>query len=341
MHRGLFSSLSAHQAYHSNAKDWMVELERYHRYWYDLVVNPNDVAEYFDTRSLIVDYLSGIKKEVEAHLEKRFVYFICSRERVRFNVKKSPTYNPLTRKMKIHLLVGEKNHKRSFTCQFVDRASGRFFRPDVKVTDKYITLKDATGYLVTYSVHDFLEQTHTSLGLDSRVEYVGFTKNPHTRPTNGSHTGLSDVLHQLAEEKRDSLIYFNTFRVYAYAKNNKYNLNFTFANAMTNEVDAELEGKLIEKCFIFYFDAKNQTRNKINERKELEKSLAKIADENKINSIHINYDVEEGNEYTLFSSSRVPASPQHLFTVKKDQEGVKIIAGSTLFDELSGGFGRS
>ncbi|WP_343463591.1 hypothetical protein [Pantoea sp.] len=339
MHRGLFSSLSAHQAYHSNEKDWMVELDRYHRYWYDLVVNPNEVAEYFDTRSLIVDYLSSIKKEIEAHLEKRFVYFICSRERVRFNVKKTPTYNPLTKKMKIHILVGEKNKKRSFTCQFVERASGKRFKPSVNITEKYITLKDASGDLFTYSIHDFLEQTNTSLGLDSRVEYVGFTKNPHTRPTNGSHTGLSDVLHQLAEEKRDSLIYFNTFRVYACAKNNKYNLNFTFANAMTNEIDAELEGKIIEKCFIFYFDAKNQTRNKEKERKELESSLAKIAHENKINAIHINYDVEEGNEYTLFSSSHVSASPRHVFTVKQEDDGVKIIPGSTLFDELSGGYG--
>lgn len=66
-------------------------------------------------------------------------------------------------------------------------------------------MKDSTGRLETYSVHDFLEGADIRLGLDSRVEYVGCTKNPHTRPTNGSHTGLSDVLHQIAEKKETHL----------------------------------------------------------------------------------------------------------------------------------------
>lgn len=98
MYRGIFSYLSSNDMYNSSEKEWIVELDRYHRYWYDLIVNPSEVAEYFDTRQLIVDYLKKIKKEVEAHLEKRFIYFICSRERVRFNINKKPSYNPFTKK---------------------------------------------------------------------------------------------------------------------------------------------------------------------------------------------------------------------------------------------------
>ncbi|EPO4491378.1 hypothetical protein ACUAW6_003429, partial [Vibrio cholerae] len=88
MNRGLYSSMITNNLYRDSDKEWVVELETYHRYWYDLVVNPCEIADYFDTRKLIVNHLKQVKKEVEEHLEKRFVYFICSRERVRFNTDK-------------------------------------------------------------------------------------------------------------------------------------------------------------------------------------------------------------------------------------------------------------
>ncbi|MCG7497814.1 hypothetical protein MHO82_13165 [Vibrio sp. Of7-15] len=334
MNRGMYSSFINNEMYRNCEKEWVVELEKYHRYWYDLVVNPDDVAEYFDTRKLVVNHLKRIKKEVEEHLEKRFVYFICSRERVRFNTKKKPSYNPFTKNTKIHLLVGEHGAKRSIKCKFVDVNTQMICNPDLTLTEKYITIKDSTGHLTTYPIHDFLEQTNIPLGIDSRVEYVGYTKNPHTRPTNGSHTGLSDVLYKIAEEKRDSLIYFNVFKVLSHAKNNDKLVNFTIPNSMTNEIDVELEGQILEKCFIFYFDSMNQTRNKENEYSELEKSLVKLSNENKIKSIHISYEFEHPNEYGMFSSSKVTPCISHVFTVCKSGDGVEIKDGSSIFEQL-------
>ncbi|MDO6543873.1 hypothetical protein [Photobacterium sanguinicancri] len=334
MARGLYSSLVANDLYKHSDKEWIVELETYHRYWYDLVVNPGEVADYFDTRQLIVNNLKRIKKEVEENLEKRFVYFICSRERVRFNTKKRPTFNPITGKTKLHLLVGEKAVKKNVKCTFAHEDTRRAFKPNIQLTDKYITFKNSTGYRTTFPIHDFLEQSGIRLGIDSRVEYVGYTKNPHTRPTNGSHTGLSDVLYQIAEEKRDSLIYFNVFKVMAQAVNTAMNVQFNVANAMINEVDAELEGQILEKCFIFYFDSKHQTRNKEKERRELENNLFKLALDNKIKAIHIGYEFEYPNEYGVFSSSKIPPDIGHIFTVTKGLEGIAIKQGSEIFDKL-------
>ena len=334
MNRGMFSFISSNPLYAAGDKEWLVGLDKCHRYWYDLIVNPGEVADYFDTQELIVSYLANIKKEVEEHLEKRFIYFICSRERVRFNVNKMPSYNPFTKKMKIHVLTGENKKQRSFKCTFVDVKSGKVFRPAIKLTDKYITMEDASGGLTTYSVHDFLEHLNIRLGLDSRVEYVGCTKNPHTRPTNGAHTGLSFVQHQIAEEKRDTLVYFNLFKVLTRTSNSNANVIFNVANAMSNEIDPTLEGNIIEKCFIFYFDSKNQNRNKVNERKELEGNLTRIASKNKIKAIHINYEFDEANEYATFSSSSVAANTKHRFTVKKEKDGISIQPGSKAFDEL-------
>lgn len=90
---------------------------------------------------------------------------------------------------------------------------GRFSNLKIDLTDKYITLTDSNGDLTTASVHDFLEGSDINLGISSNVEYVGYTENPHTRPTNGSHTGLSDTLYKVSNEDFDTLIYFNVFKV--------------------------------------------------------------------------------------------------------------------------------
>jgi len=332
--RGLFSSIADNELYKQSEKEWIVELQRYHRYWYDLVVNPGDVADYFDTRKLIVEYLKEVKKQVEENLEKRFIYFICSRTKVRFNTKKKPSYNPITKSTKLHILIGKERVKRKIKCKFFDVNQREFCRPKIDLTEKYITITDSGGNKNTASIHDFLESAKISLGIDSKVEYVGYTKNPHTRPTNGAHTGLSDVLYKIADENRDSLIYFNLFKVTTRSISGNFMVDFAIANAMTNEVDAELEGKLLEKCFIFYFDAINQSRNKDKELLELKRNLHKISVENKIHAVHVCYEFEEPNEYGLFSSSRVPPQSEHIFTVKKNEDDVEITNCSEIFETL-------
>ncbi|RZN98122.1 hypothetical protein EKG40_31420 [Pseudomonas moorei] len=324
MNRGFFSFVATTEAYRNAKKEWVVELQRYHMYWYDLVVNPQEVAEYFDTRQLIVDYLKRVKAEVEAELEKRFVYLICSRERVRFNTAKATSYNPFTRATKLHVLIGRDRTKKTIRCKFFDVQRQRFCKPKVELSEKYITITDARGDQVTLSIHDFLEATDISLGLDSRVEYVGYTKNPESRPTNGGHTGLSDTLHRLADDSRDSFIYFNLFKIITRANDEMSMLNFAFANAMTDEVGVELEGKILEKCLIFYFDAAGQNRNKKNELAELEKSLRKIFKEQKINKIRVHYEFEKPTEYGVFSSSKVRRNARHAFTVQATEHGVVI-----------------
>ncbi|SEC92086.1 hypothetical protein FIV41_18045 [Pseudomonas marginalis] len=334
MSRGMFASIAASDAYKNADKEWCVELQTYHKYWYDLVVNPNDVADYFDTRKLIVEYLRAVKKHVEESLEKRFIYFICSREKVRFDTNKKPSFNPITKKTKIYIRVGKYQKKRSIHCKFYDVHSEKFCMPEISLSEKYITIADSEGDLVTSSIHDFLEEANIALGLDSKVEYVGYTKNPHTRPTNGAHTGLSDALYKVADENRDSLIYFNLFKVITRAVNGGAMLNFAMANAMTDEVDVDLEGELLEKCFIFYFDSVSQNRNKEKELLELKGHLSRVSSEHKISTIDVVYEFERPSEYGLFSSSKVLPKHRHAFTIRQVGGDVEIAREPSRFEKL-------
>ena len=100
--------------------------------------------------------------------------------------------------------------------------------------------------------------------------------------------------------------------------------NFVIPNSMTDEIGVELEGKVIEKCFIFYFDAINQSRNKKKELSELKNSLVKMAQENKINSIYFYYEFEDINDYAVFSSSLIDPDYCHRFSVCLENDNVEI-----------------
>jgi hypothetical protein len=334
LNRGIFSSLLDNAAYKTSRKNWSVTLQRTYIHWYDLLVNPNDASDLFDTRKLISDYLKQLKEAVEKNLEKRFVYFICTRKKVRFNKNKNPSYNIFTKRLKIHLLVGKMQEKIVITTRFFDVATSSFSKPEILLTDKYITLTDSRGSKTTLSVHDFLAESETDLGYSSKIEYVGYTKNPHQRPTNGVHAGLNEVLYKVSSDDVDTFIVFNLFKVTANAKNIDFKFNFIVPNSMIDEIQVDLEGQILEKCLILYFDSDNQTKNKDKESGELKQKLIKISKENYINSIHFCYELERQNEYWLFSSSKVQAQHKHIFTVSLVNGTPEIKSGSTFFLKL-------
>jgi hypothetical protein len=322
--RGFFSSLSSNQLYQQSEKEWIVELDFCYKYWYDLAAKPTEMFEGADTKKYITNYLKELKNEVNNSLEKRFVYFICSRERVRFNIYKKPSYNPFTGNKKIHILVGENKYKKSIKCKFIDKETGRHYNPDLILREKYITIKSSDDEALTMSIHDFLEYSKVNLKINSQVEYVGLTKNPDKRPTNGAHTGLNDVLYSVLEGKKDTFVYFNVFKVYSRTDNPIYNMSFMLANAMIDEINVDLEGSILEKCFILYFDSDNQFRNKDKECKELRKNLIKLSEENKINSLSIYYTFPDKNEYGIFASSKVLPSHEHSFIIKNNGDDIEI-----------------
>lgn len=89
MSRGYFDFISHHQAYQELEKNWHVELATATFFWFDLIVNPPIGADY---QKIASDYLKALQKEVETSTDKRFVYFLASRKRVRFSIVRQPRY---------------------------------------------------------------------------------------------------------------------------------------------------------------------------------------------------------------------------------------------------------
>ena len=324
MDRGMFGSLLDNELYTKSEKEWIVELQNVDMFWYELLMQPNNEV---NTKQYIKYWLEDRKNQVNQCLEKRFIYFICSRKKVRFCKNKKTRYGLFDKNLHLYIEVGKDRARKKIVVPVFSLDGKNKVQPKVELDEKYITFFYSDKIKLVMPVHDFLLNTGLDLGISTEVHYVGYTKNPEKRPTNGQHAGLNDVLYRVSGDD-DILIYFNIFKVISNAFNDEYNSNFIIANAMLDEIKSNDEGQIIEKCFINYFDAENQFRNKRAEKAELKNRLRKLAKDNGINSIQIFYELESPNEYFTFYSSKIKPKLKHEFTVKLNGNNLEVVSGS-------------
>lgn len=334
MSRGSFKTLLEHDAYKRSSKHWVVELIQSTMYWYELIVNP---PKEIDTKGHISKSLRYLKAVVEEQLEKRFIYFIVSRKRVRFSQKKKSRYSLCGLGKKLHLYIEEGKDKKLKKISIYVREAGtlKIIKPKVTTTDRFILFTRENGDELLFPIHDFLQNFDVVLNHSSTIHYVGYTKNPQIRPIGGDHTGLNEILYRVSNEDNDILIFYNLFKVTAHGEDSDSNINFLVANSMTDEVQVDKEGLIIEKCLILYFDSANQTKNRANEKTELENNLITLASENKITSISMIYELESPSEYFKFGSSSVAPSDRHVFSYTIKRGVLELERSSKTLDEIT------
>lgn len=134
----------------------------------------------------------------------------------------------------------------------------------------------------------------------------------------GEHGGLTRVLARTREEHTDIFVYFNLFSVRALATNEAMNAQFVVSNAMSDEVDIDTEGLVLEKLFIQHFQP-NCQGNLGGERAQLRRLLTKLATEHDIVRVDVSYAVENAeNDYFEMGSANVEPAPEHEFTLDTD-----------------------
>lgn len=321
LNRGIFDVFSGDRVYKDSTKEWFVELQQTQMFWYELLVNGH---KEFDTRKHIFEQLKLLKEKVESCLEKRFIYFICSRKKIRFCTQTPPVSTPFIGYMKIRVLVGREKAAQEFVVPALYDEYQNLILPEVDTTGRFIVFTHPSGHKTSFSVHDYLLEFGVKLGYSTKVEYVGITKNPDTRPLNGVHGGLTDVLYNVSNDDNDILIYFNLFKVISNATGNKYNISYNIANSIIDEVKVDQEGEVIEKSFRFYFDSNNQTRHRCTERREIVNDLKQMSKHSNIQCVHMLFEVDDESEYYKFYSSKVEPKHAHCFTVELDKDDITV-----------------
>ena len=323
----MFDFLQCEPTYTDTDKDWHVELCNSTYFWYDLLLHP---LEGFDTKQQITDYLKRLQAMVETQLDKRFIYFLAARKKLRFCVTKKPRYSLFGSHLVLYVEIGRERIRRKVTTRIFDAQTQQPIKPPVELSDRFITFYYTPNHKESWSIHDFLKSSDIELGINMEVHYVGYTKNPSERPINGSHRGLSDMLYRVSNEEHDFFIFYNLFKVSSFRVDPNSAINFIIANSMIDEIKVDEEGRIIEKALIKYFGAETQEINKEKEQAELENSLERLAAKNNINSVAIHIEMDKPSELYRFCSRSVEPSDKHFFTCRIGNNGVEIIKGSNL-----------
>jgi hypothetical protein len=329
MHRGIFDFIKKERAYSDSQKNWYVSLEQNMCVWFDLVVSSYDICDF---RELIKAKIKDFKRSVKDNIDKRFIYFICSRKKIRFSLINDAILFDKNRKTKVFLEIGRDRILKEVSIDTPLSNSGNISSVEILELGKVISFKYSRGPKLAFPVHDFLLQFSVNLDISTEVHYVGLTDNPESRPLYDGHTGFNEILYKIPNDDQDVFVYFNLFKVLSIAENSEYNFQFNIANSMIDEINADKEGSILEKCFIFYFDSKNQYRNKKSEKSDIENRLKELIKNNNINDIQINYEVDDDSEYYHFFSSKIESNVHHRFTCKLKNETLNIENGSTLYD---------
>lgn len=313
MSRGMFEFIKDEPAYQQSEKDWIVELLRSDQFWYDMIVNP---PEGFDSKKFISEYLEALRETVKSQLDKRFIYFLASRKKVRFSTAKKPRYALFGENLIFYVEIGRDRKLRRLSTTIIDAESGRAIKPSVSVTDRIITIEYSKIHKVSIPIYDFLLHSGIELGLNTEIHYVGYTANPSDRPLNLVHRGFADMLYRVSNDDNDFFVFYNLFKVISVGRNSRSCLNFAVANSMIDQVEVDDEGKIIEKCLIKYFGAESQKINKKNEEAELKNSLLSLVEKYKINTITMHMEMEQPSEIYRFFSKQVPPADVHRFVIK-------------------------
>jgi len=314
----MFDNLLQTPAYTDADKEWHITLDQSKFIWYDLL---QDSPKEVDTKKLIVEHMKALEQSVKDHLDKRFIYFLATRKRVRFCTAKLPKYSIFTGELILYLEIGNSKKKKKISISIYDSKTQKRIKPRVQITEKYIRIYRSNDESMMMPIHDFLNTYDLSIGESTEVHYVGYTSQPSVRPLNGVHKGLNRVLYQNANGDQDFFLVYNLFKVMVRASAKTNGIEFIIANSMINEIDAEAEGKIIEKILITYFDTPLQDDNRIAEEGELKNSLAKFLNKNRIASIHFQIEMDEPNEYFRFFSKTMQPTDRHNFVCTLSPSG--------------------
>lgn len=322
--RGIFGEFKDEVIYSSTPKAWYVELIQSTFFWYDLVVNPIN-----DSKQWISETLKNLKERVEEDCEKRFIYFIASRKKLRFSQKKKPKYSIFGSTLIVYLEEGKDKVEKKIKTKLIDPETGKAMKLNIETTDRTIHFIEKNGSKISFSIHDFLANIGINFNFESTIHYIGYTKNPHIRPIDGIHRGLSQTLHNVSNEDNDFFIYYNLFKVLSQANNENYNINFVLANSMIDEISVEDEGKLLEKSLIMYFKPDSQNCNLKNEEQEFINMFEKFYSKININSIQFYFEVQDTSDYFIFSSNKVQKNEKHIFTYLFQNNELKLYKGTS------------
>lgn len=276
---------------------WDASVAESRFYWYDLLVNDPQVPDFRDP---IGRYQRRMQFALDATMEKQLLFFVVTRPRLRFDIKKGTSWGFFGLKLSVPLLVGLDNRKESITLELEVPFEATFKKPLVTLHDKYITLN--WGALTEcYSAHDLLQKFPNDLKYESTVQYVGITRDTQGRLAKGRYPAVNRIM----EENDGS---FDTFLL---VKRMDVKVQTAVADAL-GEASTRSHVEMMEAALIHYFEGDKPAHHGTIELNNRRDRVALLAETYQLVGLTVDLGFQEADSFHDLKSFNAPVSRRHL-----------------------------
>ncbi len=276
---------------------WDASVAESRFYWYDLLVNDPLVPDFRDP---IGRYQRRMQFALDATMEKQLLFFVISRPRLRFDIKKGTSWGFFGLKLSVPLLVGSENRKESITLELEVPFEATFKKPLVTLHDKYITLN--WGALTEcYSAHDLLQKFPNDLKYESTVQFVGMTRDPQARLAKGRYPAVNRIVEE-NDGSFDTLLLIKRMDVKVQ----------TAVEDVLGEASTRSHVEMMEAALIRYFEGEKPAHHGIIELNNRRDRVAQLAETYQLVGLTIDLGFKEADSFHDLKSVNAPVSRRHL-----------------------------
>lgn len=291
-------------------QSWDVTATESKFYWYDLIT---DFPPAPDFRDPLGRYLRRMQFAIEGTMDKRLIYLLVSRPRLRFDTKRTTSWGFFSLKLTIPLLVGPDQVKESIAIDLKTPEDATLKKPTVQMFDKFITLN--WGSLIeTYSVHDLLQNFEVKLSFPTKVHYVGQTHDPAGRLLKGRLSSINRIC------DRNQPDYDNFLLV------TRMNINTLGARHPADDgTEAAQEHiqkermDIMECVLIKYFEDASLKVRSPREQLARQTRLRNLQNSHKLVALRVNFGMDEPHPFDKIFSEKVPELQKHVFECTLNQ----------------------
>ena len=291
----------------SAPQTWVVTVADAKYHWYDLV---SGFPERPDIRDPVGRQLRRMQFDLEATMEKRLIYFAVNRPRVRFDAAGKTSWGFFSLKLTVPIIVGVDEKRDSITIELTVPFAATLKKPSVTMTDRFLTLNWG-GLVEALSIHDVLQQYENHLQFQSRVQYVGQTKDAAGRLARGRLPAVQK-LYQLSNDSNDMLLLIQRMNVEVLSDDGDPAELPVNENAVAADILLKDRVDIIECALIRYFEGPQMHGRSDKEAEVRKQRVREVQAANHLEHFRIDLRLEDAGPYQDLFSREVPVSRSHI-----------------------------
>jgi len=288
-------------------QSWNVTVAEGKFHWYDLIAGFPPVP---DIRDPVGRYLRRMQFDLEAAMEKRLIYYVVNRPRVRFDTSRSPSFGFFSLKVSLPILVGTEEKRDSVSVELEVPFAATLKKPNITLTENFVVFNWG-GHIEALSIHDVLQQFDNDVDFGGTVQYVGQTRDPSGRLAKARLAAVQKI-HQAQSEDNDTLLLIQRMNVEVISDDgDPWDLP---ANQNPIAADALLKDRMdvVECALISYFEGPEPRARTDKELAGRRERLIEIGMSNHLRHFRLDTRQPEANKYHELMSPLAGRSRTHV-----------------------------